>query len=60
MASTPDDASVSSNKDSIVIMTQTHDAIVAQLRKTYAEAMRAQVSPLGPSPPSATNEVVLA
>jgi hypothetical protein len=60
MASTPDDALVSSDKNSVVIMTQTHDAIVPQLRKTYAEAVRAQVSPSGPSPPSANDEVVLA
>jgi hypothetical protein len=60
MASTPDNTLVSSNKDSVVIMTQTHDTIVPQLRITYAKAVRAQVSPSSPSPSSATDEVVLA
>jgi hypothetical protein len=60
MATTPDDASVSSDEISVVIMAQTHDAIVPQIRKSYAAAMRSQVTLLGPSPPSTTNEVVLA
>jgi hypothetical protein len=60
MATAPDDTSVSSDEDSIVIMTQTHDAFVPQLHKTYAEAARAQVFPSGPPPSSATADVVLA
>ena len=58
MATAPDDASVSSDEDSIVIMTQTHDAFVPQFHKTYAEAAHAQVFPSGPPPSSATADVL--
>ena len=60
MATTPDDASVSSEDDSILIMAQTHEAILPPQRKSYAEAVLAQVAASGPSPPSAQDKVVLA
>jgi hypothetical protein len=60
MATTPDDASVSSEDDSILIMAQTHDAILPLQRKSYAETVLTQVAASGPSPPSAQDEVVLA
>ena len=60
MATAPDDASVSSAEDSVVIMPQTHDAVVPPIRRSYAEAVHSQVTPSGPSPPSTTDEVVLA
>ena len=60
MATTPDDASVSSEDDSILIMAQTHEAILPPQRKSYAETVLTQVAASGPSPPSAQDEVILA
>jgi hypothetical protein len=60
MATAPDDASVSSADDSILIMAQTHDAILPPQRKSYADAVLTQVAVSGPSPPSAQDKVVLA
>ena len=60
MATAPDDASVSSADDSILIMAQTHDAILPPQRKSYAEAVLTQVAVLHPSPLSAQDKVVLA
>ena len=51
MATAPDDASVSSADDSILIMAQTHDAILPPQRKPYADAVLTQVAVSGPSPP---------
>jgi hypothetical protein len=39
MVTAPDDASVSSADYSILIMAQTHDAILPQQRKSYADAV---------------------
>ncbi len=56
LATAPDDASVSSAEDSILIMAQTHDAILPPQRKSYADVVLTQVAVLGPSPPSAQQE----
>jgi hypothetical protein len=60
IATAPDDASVSSADDSILIMAQTHAAILPPQRKSYADAVLTQVAVSSPSPPSAQDKVVLA
>jgi hypothetical protein len=49
MATAPDDASVSSADDSILIMAQTHDVILPPQRKPYADAVLTQVAVSGPT-----------
>ena len=53
MVTAPDDASVSSADNSILIIAQMHDAILPPQHKSYADAVLTQVAVLGPSPPSA-------
>ena len=59
MGAAPDDASVSSADDSILIMAQMHDAFFPPQHKSYADAVLTQVAVLGPSPPSAQDKVIL-
>ena len=55
MATAPDDASVSSDDDSVIIMTQTHEAIVPTFRASYADIVRSS----GPPPTSPSDAIVL-
>ena len=45
MAAAPDDASVPSDDDSVLIMTQTHEAIEPPRRASYADIVRSSGSP---------------
>ena len=60
MATEPDDASESSVDNSILIMTQMHEAILPTQHKSYADAVLTQVATPGPSPPSAQDDTLLA
>ena len=55
MATAPDDASVSSADDSVIIMTQTHEAIVPTFRASYADIVRSS----GPPTTSPSDAILL-